>query len=85
MTIEQMIEVPASRQVFFEFMAPEEIPAGMARLELRLTPVIEKQTMLNTNKEKPTPRADALLGIFSHIGDISHEEIRAERLAKYSK
>ena len=85
MTIEQTIEVPENRRFFFEFLAPKEIPAGPARIELKVTPVVEKQVTQESVKEKPTPRADALLGILSHVGDISPEEIRAERMAKYLK
>ena len=85
MTIEQTIDVPENRRVFLEFLAPKEIPAGPARIELKVTPVLEKQTIPESAKEKPTPRADALLGILSHVGEISPEEIREERMAKYLK
>ena len=100
MTIEQTIEVPADRRVFFEFLAPIEIPTGPARVELKVTPISEKQggSTRENNKEtptsisdtfsgilsnKPTPRADRLLGIAANLGDISLEDIRDERLAKY--
>jgi hypothetical protein len=82
MTITQTVEIPADRRILFEFLAPEEIPAGPARLELKVIPVAEKP-MLKDLINQPTPRADSLLGILSHVGDISLEEIRAERLAKY--
>ena len=32
---------------------------------------------------QPTPRADALLGVAANLGDITLEQIREERLAKY--
>jgi hypothetical protein len=86
MTIEQTVEIPADRRIFFEFLAPKEIPAGPARLELKVTPVIEKDGGVAVKKEGDglaTPRADRLLGIAAHLGGISLEEIRAERLAKY--
>ena len=100
MTIEQTIKVPADRRVFFEFLAPKEIPTGLARVELKVIPVSEKQdeSARVNNKDtptsisdmfpgilsdKPTPRADRLLGIAANLGDISLEEIRDERLAKY--
>jgi len=98
MTIEQTIEVPADRRIFFEFLAPKEIPTGPARVELKVTPVSEKQdesVRENDKKppisdmfpgilsDKPTPRADRLLGIAANLGDISLEDIRDERLAKY--
>jgi len=42
MTIEQTVTIPADHRVFFEFLAPREIPAGKARVELKLTPVAEE-------------------------------------------
>ena len=95
MTITQTVKIPASRRITID--VPREVPAG--EVILTFTPklavqeqkkdrmpgcVKEQDKPLSINgKEKPTPRADALLGILSHIGDISHDEIRAERLAKY--
>jgi hypothetical protein len=42
-----------------------------------------------TAEKKDTPQAtpltDSLCGLLSHIGDISPEEIREERLSKYLK
>jgi len=32
-----------------------------------------------------TPRVDSLLGVAAHLGDISLDEIREERLARYLK
>jgi len=100
MTIEQTIVVPADRRVFFEFLAPNEIPTGPARVELKVTPVSKKQnestrgdtkdapisifdTFPGILSDKPTPRADRLLGIAANLGVISFEDIREERLAKY--
>jgi hypothetical protein len=86
MIIEQTVEIPADRRVFFEFIAPREIPAGPARVELRVTPVTGKQGItVPENDSQATPRADRLLGIAASLGDISLEELRAERLAKYLK
>jgi hypothetical protein len=87
MTITQTVDIPADRRVFFEFLAPKEIPAGTARVELKVTPVLEKQgnPVLETGKKSVTPISDSLLGIFSALGDISLEEIREERLAKHLK
>jgi len=88
MIIEQTIEIPANRKILFEILAPKEIPAGPARVELKLTPVIENEDRPipeNGNIDQATPRADRLLGIATHIGDISLEKIREERLAKYLK
>jgi len=87
MTIEQTVTIPADHRIFFEFLAPKEIPVGPARVELKVTPVTEKQGKTAAKKENTssTPRADRLLGIAAHLGDISLEEVRAERLAKYLK
>jgi len=89
MTIEQTIEIPANHRVFLEFQAPKEIPAGPARVELKLTPVLKQEAKPITDalsgmlSDNPTPRADRLLGIATGLGNISLEEIRDERLAKY--
>jgi hypothetical protein len=85
MTIEQTVEIPADHRVFFEFLAPKEIPVGPAHLELKVTPVLGKQDEPETGDNRATPISDSLLGIFSDLGDISLEEIRDERLAKYLK
>jgi len=88
MTIQQIVDIPADHRIFLEFLAPTEIPAGPARIELKVTPVTEKQGLSVPEKgsiDQATPRADRLLGIATHLGDISLEEIREERLAKYLK
>jgi hypothetical protein len=87
MTITQTVDIPADRRVFFEFFAPKEIPTGQARLELKVTPVLERQDkpVPETSKKSATPLSDSLLGIFSELGDITLEEIREERLAKHLK
>jgi hypothetical protein len=88
MTIEQTVDITADHRIFFEFLAPKEIPVGPARVELKVTPVAERQERVTAKKEGTdlsTPRADRLLGVATHLGDISLEEIRAERLSKYLK
>ena len=94
MIIEQIVEIPSDHRVLFEFFAPKEIPPGPARVELKVTPVPTRQDkpVQNTNKNlaspegSATPLSDSLLGILSHVGDISIEQIREERLAaKYLK
>ena len=88
MTVEQIIDIPADHRVFLEFMAPKEIPAGPAKVELKVTPVIKKKDQIIAgafSQGSATPLTDALSGILSHVCDISIEEIRAERLAKYQK
>ena len=100
MIIEQTIEVPADRRVFFEFLAPKEIPAGLARVQLKVTPISGKQDEFSRENDKdspssisdmfpdilsdkPTPRADRLLGIAANLGEINLYDIRDERLAKH--
>jgi len=92
--MEQMITIPSDHRVFFEFLAPREIPAGPAKVEFKVTPVIEKKDKSEPNvgkdsalsKGSATPISDSLLGILSHVGDITIEEIREERLTnKYLK
>jgi hypothetical protein len=34
MTIQQTIEIPASRRVYFEFLAPQEIPLGVTEVAI---------------------------------------------------
>jgi hypothetical protein len=87
MTIEQTVEIPASHRLSLEILAPEEIPAGPAVVELKFTPIVENRDKLlsKTFNENATPHTDALLGILSGIGDISLDEIRSERLAKHLK
>ena len=93
MTITQTVDIPADRRVFFEFLAPREIPAGKARVEVKVTPVVEKQTDQRSAEpalsadEGETSHVDALLGILSQIGgNIDIDELRTERImAKHFK
>ena len=101
MTITQTIEIPADHRVSFEFLAPENIPAGKAKVEVKVTPVVEKQDkpmpkstdeqakrraeFLAKLRSQPTPLADSLLGVAANLGDITLEQIRDERLAKHLK
>jgi hypothetical protein len=88
MTIEQTVEIPANHRLTIE--VPPEIPAGKAILvftsageEKKPTP--EYSTTEKEAEQRPTPLTDKISGLLSHIGDISPEEIRAERLSKYLK
>ena len=54
MTIEQTVEIPASRRITIE--VPPELPIGKARIELTITP----ETM---PKEKTVPPLASLAGI----------------------
>jgi hypothetical protein len=44
-----------------------------------------RSTAEKKDTRRSTPLSDRLLGIAAHVGDISPEEIRAERLSKYLK
>jgi tRNA A58 N-methylase Trm61 len=83
MTITQTVDIPADRRIMLE--VPREVPPG--RTILAFTPVSERQgkPVLETGKGSATPLTDSLSGILSSLGDISLEEIREERLAKYLK
>jgi hypothetical protein len=88
MTITQTIEVPADHRVFFEFLAPQEIPAGKARVEVKVTPVVEKQDKpaQKSADEGGTPHTDALFALLAPIrGTVDVDEIRTERLARHLK
>jgi hypothetical protein len=42
MTIQQTIEIPASRRVYFDFLAPQEIPTGVAEVAITFSAVLPK-------------------------------------------
>jgi len=93
MTITQTVDIPVDRHVFFEFLAPQEIPAGKTKVEVKLTPVVEKQTdqrsepVLKNADEGAMSPVDALFALFAPIrGTVDVDEIRTERiLAKHLK
>ena len=94
MTITQTVEIPENRRLHLNIELPKEMPAGEAHLEVKVIPFVKK----SENKEKlriskkewdelpqevHTPHTNALTGILAHLGDITIEQIREERLAKY--
>ena len=91
MTITQTIEIPADHWVSFEFLAPQEIPAGKAKVEVKVTPVVEKQDegAVKSAEEgtSPHPHSDALFALLDPIrGTVDVDEIRTERImAKHFK
>jgi hypothetical protein len=89
MTIEQTVEIPANHRLFFEFLVPQEIPAGKARVEVKVIPVVERQDegAGKSADEEAMSHVDALLGILSQIGgNIDIDELRTERImAKHFK
>jgi len=83
MTITQTVEIPADHRLTIE--VPREIPAGRAVLAFTPAPAKKHIDALMEILSQPTPRADALSGILSGLGDITLEQIREERLAKHFK
>jgi len=85
MTITQTIEIPADRCITLEI--PREIPTGRARVELNVIPFAKKEEKpeapLKTLEGVITPIADSLLGVAAHLGNITLDEIREEKLAKH--
>jgi hypothetical protein len=78
MVIEQTVEIPANRRIFLDL--PLALPAGMAKLELKVTPVSIQPKKPFDGSE--TPLSDRLLGVLSR-SEISLEQLRAERIRKY--
>jgi hypothetical protein len=84
MIIEQTIEIPADHRLTLE--VPREIPTGRAILTFTPAPVLPAVAKsADTTEKRATPISDRLLGIASHLGDISLDELRTERLSKYLK
>jgi hypothetical protein len=82
MTIEQIVDIPADHRVFFEFLIPKEIPAGKARVGVKVIPVVDRQdegAPQNTDEEAMSP-VDALVGILSGMGDVDPDDLRMERI-----
>jgi hypothetical protein len=89
MTIEQTIEVPPSHRIFLDL--PPELPVGKAKVELIFTPLSDtpqkSSGKIRLTKQmidemlQNSPITLALTGIL-HT-DMTVEEIREERLAKY--
>jgi len=73
MTITKTLEIPANRWLAIE------VPAEAKPPKLRLA----KSELDEILRNAQTPISDSLTGILAHLGDISAEEIREERLAKH--
>ena len=83
MSVTQTVEIPANRRVHLDFEVSNEIPIGKAQVELKVIPFVKKQqkSVFKNADSSRTPHTDALLNIFSNLGDINIDEIREERLA----
>jgi hypothetical protein len=82
MTMEQIVEIPASHRLTID--VPREIPAG-AKARFEVIWHTPEEDAPEAPPRSATPLSDSLLGIAAHLGDISLEEIREERLSKYLK
>jgi hypothetical protein len=56
MTIEQTVEIPANRRLTLDLDVPEDLPLGLAKVEVTFTPAVPRP-------KKPTVTADDLCGI----------------------
>jgi hypothetical protein len=86
MSITQTVKIPASHRLTID--VPSEIPAGAtAWLEIKVFPSVIKDekpvASLKSLAGVETPIADSLLGVAANLGNITLDEIRDERLAKY--
>ena len=89
MSYTQTVEIPPSRRLIIDL--PLEIPAGKAQVEVKVIPPAakegEKSEKMHLTKQmidemlQNSPHTRALTGIL-HT-DMTVEEIREERIAKY--
>jgi len=89
MTITQTVEIPTDRRLTINM--PPEVPAGRVRIEVKVIPFDakkrEKPEKIRLTKQminemlQNSPHTRALTGILRT--DMTSEEIREERLAKY--
>jgi hypothetical protein len=96
MSVTQTVDIPANRRLHLDFEVPLEIPVGKAQVELKVISSVNKpdnngklclskQELDKILRNAQTPISDSLTGILAHLGDITIEQIREERLAKYFK
>jgi hypothetical protein len=98
MTITQTVEIPDSHRLTID-VPREVPAGSTARFELKVIPLVRrdekytaaKQPQFKLSKNEldeivqnaQTPVSDSLSGILAQLGDITIEQIREERLAKY--
>ena len=79
MIIEQLVDIPADHKLTIE--VPREVPAG--RVVLTFMPAHDEERGTAEQPAKSaTPITDRLAGCAAHLGDITLEQIREERLRK---
>jgi len=101
MTIIQTVEVPANRRVHLDFEVPREVPEGKTSIIMQFPDRKEAQDSKPSPKDgklklsrkeidelrKDCPITERLTGILKGLvpSDITIEQIRDDRLAKYLK
>ena len=98
MTITQTVEIPTSHRLIID-VPGEVPAGATARFELKVIPFakknethpaakppkfrLSKKELDEILQNAQTPVSDSLTGILAHLGDITVEQIREERLAEY--
>jgi len=98
MTITKTVEVLANRWLAIE-VPREVPAGAIAQVKLKIAPFAKKDEKLASVepsklrlakreldeilRNAQTPISDSLTGILAHLGDITAEQIREERLAKH--
>ena len=96
MIIKQTVKIPDNRRLYLNLEIPREVPSGRAQIELKAIPFdkkekrpmklrLTKQHLDEMPQNAETPHTDALAGILAHLGNITLEEIRDERLSRHLK
>ena len=92
MTIEQTIEIPASRRIFLDL--PLDLPVGRAKMEFTITPetvpeaeplaTVDGKIRLTNEMKERLLHGEKLLSLTGILHtEMSIKEIREERLAKH--
>ena len=98
MTITKTVEVPANRWLAIE-VPREVPAGAIAQVKLKIVPFakkgekpavvkppkfrLDKRKLDEILRNAQTPVSDSLTGILAHLGDITADQIREERLAKH--
>jgi hypothetical protein len=86
LTIDVPQEIPAGTVVLTFTPVREAVPSAAEKKEPAVKPPILAERFPGIiDPNIPTPITDRLLGVLAGAGDITLEQIREERLAKYLK
>jgi len=81
--IKQNVLIDESRRFLrLEKPLPETVGTGQAEITLVISEKPPEKTV-EAGESPPAPVTDMLCGLLAHVGDISKEEIREERLKKW--